>query len=157
MGADRWVFAARDKGKPIPKKEKRNGRKIVRTTDKGGRVIIRLNKHRSTKIVRHVKVKGEASPYDGNLAYWSERMGRHPECPKEVATLLKRQRGKCQHCGLHFRDGDLLEKDHVVAIVNGGDDKKNNKQLLHRHCHDTKTALDTIHRKTAEVTSEGNR
>ncbi len=30
-----------------------------------------LYQHASVEIVRHVKVKGKASPYDGNLTYWS--------------------------------------------------------------------------------------
>jgi RNA-directed DNA polymerase len=47
----------------------------------------------STPIVRHVKVKGESSPYDGNLVYWSKRRGESPELPPRVATLIKRQKG----------------------------------------------------------------
>jgi len=29
-------------------------------------------------------------PYDGDLLYWSARMGRHPELAPQVARLLKR-------------------------------------------------------------------
>ena len=28
--------------------------------------------------------------------------------PITKATLLKRQKGKCKHCGLSFKDGDIL-------------------------------------------------
>jgi len=38
-------------------------------------------------------------------------MGKHPESPKRVTTLLKIQKGKCSHCGLHFRDEDVMEVD----------------------------------------------
>jgi len=40
-----------------------------------------------------MKVKGDASPYDGNLVYWSSRMGKNLGVPKNVATLLKGQKG----------------------------------------------------------------
>ena len=34
------------------------------------------------------------------------------------------------------------EVDHIKPKSEGGDNSIKNKQLLHRHCHDTKTALD---------------
>jgi RNA-directed DNA polymerase len=101
-----------------------------------------LYRHEETPIRRHSKVQTQRSPYDGDWIYWSTRMGRHPQARKNVAKLLKRQGGKCAHCGLFFRDGDRLELDHVVPTVKGGNDKITNRQLLHRHCHDVKTALD---------------
>ncbi|MEO1375177.1 MAG: HNH endonuclease signature motif containing protein, partial [Cyanobacteria bacterium J06635_10] len=90
----------------------------------------------------HVKVKGESSPYDGNLVYWSTRMGKNPQIPTLVATLLKQQKGKCTHCGLYFRDSDVLEVDHIIPKSLGGKNEYKNLQLLHRHCHDIKTAND---------------
>ncbi|WP_324631540.1 group II intron maturase-specific domain-containing protein, partial [Phormidium sp. CCY1219] len=48
IGNRQWVFATRAESNPI-----------------------KLLNHADTPIVRHVKVKGEASPYDGNLKYWS--------------------------------------------------------------------------------------
>ncbi len=71
---------------------------------KTGEGEITLCKH--TEIIRQVKVKGTASPYDGNLTYWSTRLGKSPELSKRVATVLKRQKGKCQYCGLTFMDSD---------------------------------------------------
>jgi RNA-directed DNA polymerase len=63
---------------------------------------IRLLKHRETRIVRHIQVQGSRSPFDGDWVYWSSRMGKHPEAPTRVATLLKMQKGKCTHCGPDF-------------------------------------------------------
>jgi RNA-directed DNA polymerase len=103
---------------------------------------LKLIAHSETEIRRYVKVKGDASPYDGNWVYWSTRMGVHPEVSNRVATLLKRQKGKCSQCDNYFKDGDSLEVDHVVPKSKGGKDKYDNWQLLHRHCHDTKTASD---------------
>ena len=120
IGEDNWAFATRQEGKNP----------------------LRLLKHGETEIVRHVKVKGEASPYDGNLVYWSTRMGSNPEVPATVATLLKKQKGKCAHCKLHFTEESVLEVDHIIPKSKGGKDDYKNKQLLHRHCHDEKTARD---------------
>ena len=120
IGGDNWVFATR----------------------KEGLTSLRLLKHSATPIVRHVKVKGESSPYDGNLVYWSTRMGKNPEMPSKVSKLLKKQKGKCTHCGLFFRENDVLEVDHKIPKSQGGKDISDNLQLLHRHCHDTKTAND---------------
>lgn len=104
--------------------------------------FVEVLSHGYVPIKRHVKVKGEGSPYDGNLTYWSSRMGKHPEVPTRVATLLKKQKGKCTHCGLIFRDGDKLEVDHINPKSKGGKNSYGNLQLLHRHCHDIKTAED---------------
>ena len=120
IDGNNWVFATR--------KERTNP--------------LRLQRHGETPIVRHVKVKGESSPYDGNLVYWSTRMGNSPEMPNKVSKLLKRQKGKCTHCGLFFREDDVMEVDHRIPKAQGGKDSFENFDLLHRHCHDTKTALD---------------
>jgi RNA-directed DNA polymerase len=108
---------------------------------KGGNPLI-LQGHSAIPIVRHTKVKGEASPYDGDLAYWSARMGAHPEASAREAKLLKRQKGKCAYCGLTFRPRDLWEVDHIQPKSRGGKDTYDNLQLLHRHCHDLKSRYD---------------
>jgi RNA-directed DNA polymerase len=59
-------------------------------------------------------------------------MGKHPEAPTRVATLLKRQKGKCAYCGLFFQDGNLMEIDHKVPRSKGGKDSYDNLQLRER-------------------------
>ena len=91
-----------------------------------------------------MKVKGTASPYDGNLSYWAQRLKEHPMCGTRTGLLLKDQQGRCPSCGLHFKPGDLMEIDHKLPLHLGGEDRLSNLQLLHRHCHDRKTAtIDT--------------
>ena len=102
----------------------------------------RMLKHTETSIKRHIKVKGEKSPYDGDWAYWTKRMSNgYGGIPTKVASLMKRQKGKCAHCGQYFTSEDLWEIDHIQPKVNGGKDYHSNLQLLHRHCHDIKTRL----------------
>lgn len=120
IGGDNWVFATREEGL----------------------TPLRLLKHDNTPIVRHVKVKGESSPYDGNLVYWSTRMGNNPEMPNRTSKLLKKQKGKCTHCEMFFREDDVMEVDHIIPKSKDGKDDYKNYQLLHRHCHDKKTTND---------------
>jgi RNA-directed DNA polymerase len=102
--------------------------------------IQRLAVHHHTAIKRHIKVQSNRSPFDADWVYWSTRMGRHPQVNQRVALLLKRQRGKCAGCHLFFKDRDLLEIDHILPRSKGGQDEFKNLQLLHRHCHDVKSA-----------------
>ena len=101
-----------------------------------------LYNHSNTKIVRHIKVKNTQSPYDGDTVYWGKRIINHPELPKSICNFLKRQKGKCNWCGLSFKNGDIWEKDHIIARKAGGDNSLSNLQLLHLHCHDKKTKTD---------------
>ncbi len=121
IGDRNWVFASRTRETPS---------------------LTCLISHQDTEIKRFLKVKGDASPYDGNLVYWSSRQGKHPEMPKRTAFLLKKQKGKCNLCGLYFKDGDVIELDHIIPKSKGGKDEYKNWQLLHRHCHDKKTSID---------------
>jgi RNA-directed DNA polymerase len=105
---------------------------------------LRLVHHADMPIQRHVKVRGKASPYDGNLVYWAQRLRDHPLTSSRVALLLKRQEGRCTRCGLLFtdRDRDSIEVDHVIPRSRGGAHDPTNMQALHGHCHDEKTAED---------------
>lgn len=99
-----------------------------------------LRLHSQTKIQRQPKVKGNASPYEGDFSYWSQRLRYDPLLRTDKEILLRKQQGKCRGCGLHFRDGDILEVDHIHPRHLGGSNTLNNKCLLHRHCHDAKHA-----------------
>ena len=114
----------------------------VFATKEGDKFTSKLYGHQETKIARHVKVAGTRSPFDGDWIYWSSRMGKDPTVKKSTAKLLKKQKGKCNYCEMYFREDDVIEKDHIIPKTLGGKDTYNNIQLLHRHCHDVKTAQD---------------
>ena len=103
---------------------------------------LRLRFHHETPIKRQVKIQGARSPYDGDWMYWSTRTRHYPGVPTRVGTLLRRQQGRCPRCGLYCKAGDILEVDHIIPKAYGGKDGYDNWQLLHRHCHDEKTAED---------------
>jgi RNA-directed DNA polymerase len=103
---------------------------------------LRLVHHADTPIQRHVKVRGTASPFNGDLVYWSQRLRQHPLTVGRIAILLTRQRGRCAWCGSLFVDRTEMEVDHVRPRVLNGRTDLTNLQLLHRHCHDQKSVLD---------------
>ena len=101
-----------------------------------------LWKHAKVEIKRHTLVKSDKSPYDGDWVYWSTRRGKDIETPTRVAILLKKQKGKCPHCGQYFTSSDLLEVDHIIPRSKGGKNEYKNLQLLHASCHDEKSRHD---------------
>ena len=107
---------------------------------------IQLQHHTKTPIRRHTKVRGTKSPFDGDWPYWASRRSDYIGTPSRIASLLKRQHGKCAWCGLYFREEDLAEMDHRIPTARGGMHRAVNWQLIHRHCHDQKTAQDGSHR-----------
>jgi RNA-directed DNA polymerase len=90
--------------------------------------------HYDFKIRQYVKVKGTKSPFDGDFTYWASRMGKYPMLPTRVASLLKKQQGKCGDCKLFFKSEDVMEVHHIDGKRNNN--KAENLLLLHGHCHD---------------------
>ena len=92
------------------------------------------------KSKKHVKVQGSRSPYDGDYLYWSKRSMKYSSLPTRVTTLFVKQSGRCTICNKAFLPTDVMEVDHIQPKRLGGKDTYNNLQLLHRHCHVSKTA-----------------
>jgi len=113
-------------------------------------VILLNHESYSNPITSYVKVKGENSPFDGNDSYWGKRMLNYPGLSARVKLLLKRQNGYCKWCRSPFEFGDGWEVDHIIPLTAGGRDELKNLQLLHRHCHDRKTAQDRL-KKSVET------
>jgi RNA-directed DNA polymerase len=124
-------------------------RTSVFSTPKGAEI----RTHSKTAIQRHTKVRGQASPYDGNLLYWSQRLKTHPLMHEIKAKLLQKQKGKCRWCELQFTDGDVLEIDHIDRDHTHND--LSNKMLLHRHCHDERHARCVDADKINQLVSAG--
>ncbi|MFG6107714.1 group II intron reverse transcriptase/maturase [Leptothoe sp. EHU-05/26/07-4] len=94
----------------------------------------RLRYHRQTRFQRHIKVRANRSPYDGDWSYWGSRLRKYPGATPLKSFLLRSQEGKCRHCGLHFLPGVLIELHHLDG--NHDNHRRQNLALLHRHCHD---------------------
>lgn len=96
----------------------------------------RLAVHADIPIKRHVKVRGHASPYDGNLVYWANRLRDHPLTTSRTAILLRRQKGKCAHCRLLFTDADTTTIKQFAPPQWNGLTDLTRMRALHQHCRD---------------------
>jgi len=105
-------------------------------------------------ITKYVKVRGNASPFDGNYPYWAARLGESLEISPSQVKLLKRQKGKCALCETYFLPEDMIETDHIDPTRTAKRDRYDNLQLLHKHCHDKKTREDGVKYNDKETTSE---
>lgn len=92
------------------------------------------------KSKKHVKVKGEKSPFDNDYLYWAERSEKYSILPTRTRTLLSKQKFVCKSCNKKFTTFDKLEIDHIIPKAKGGKDTYDNLQVLHITCHQKKTA-----------------
>jgi len=104
----------------------------------------RLAYHHWTKIQRHTKVKGRASPFDGNLVYWATRLKDSPLTGSRLGKVLRIQKGQCPWCGLYLKEGDLVELDHFIPRRPpfNGPDTISTLRAYHHYCHHQKTKLE---------------
>lgn len=93
---------------------------------------------------QYVKIKGTASPYDGNHLYWAKRMEKYSGYSHSISRLIKRQYGRCTICQQPFLATDVIEIDHIVPRAKGGSSRFKNLQALHKHCHVQKSRQDNI-------------
>jgi RNA-directed DNA polymerase len=81
---------------------------------------------------KHINVKGEKSPYDGDVTYWSERKSKLYD--GLTSKALKRQNHSCASCGLKFVGDEKIHIHHVDKNHNNW--KQNNLVAIHESCHD---------------------
>ena len=122
VGSRNWVFA------------------VDANRNDGADGVLELYSLSSTRIVRHVKVKGEYNPYNPQDEMYGEnllqrRMLLKRRDFKEWATLYLRQEGRCAHCGFELDDVTGSHIHHVIRRVDGGSEALSNKRLLHPACH----------------------
>ncbi|NET09178.1 MAG: RNA-dependent DNA polymerase [Merismopedia sp. SIO2A8] len=80
---------------------------------------------------KHINVKGGKSPFDGDIAYWSERNSKLYY--GDTSKALKRQNHTCGHCGLKMLSEEKVHLHHVDG--NHKNWKQNNLLAVHESCH----------------------
>jgi group II intron reverse transcriptase/maturase len=80
---------------------------------------------------KYVNVKGNKSPYDGDISYWSERNSKLYD--GETSKALKRQNHTCGYCDLKMLSEEKVHLHHVDGNHNNW--KKNNLLAIHESCH----------------------
>ena len=80
---------------------------------------------------RFINVKGNKSPFDGDINYWAKRNSVLYE--GVTAKALRQQSHSCGHCKLKFLEKDKIELHHI----DGNHDNWDTKNLLavHNSCH----------------------
>ena len=99
-----------------------------------------LAKTTSTPIKRHVKIKGDANPYDPNWeSYYEKRLDVHMESTLKgkrwLSRLWKEQNGLCPVCQQKITKMTGWHSHHVQWRSKGGPNIAENRLLLHPNCH----------------------
>ena len=68
---------------------------------------------------------------------------------------MRRDDGLCRHCLEAGRVARATVVDHIVALMNGGDDSDDNKQCLCHACHEIKSRIDKGERQVTECAQDG--
>ena len=121
VGNNHWVFHGLRPGPDTPRED-------------------RLVKVAATPIRRHVKVRGDANPYDPAWErYFTARLGRqmaaHLRTNRQVLQLWREQQGRCPVCEQPITALTEWHNHHIVRRTSGGPDSAQNRVLLHPDCH----------------------
>ena len=97
----------------------------------------------------YVPVKGDASPYNGDTAYWAKRSPSLARAGDLHAAVLKKQKFKCTVCKKDFfyTEDILYHMDHTVRKASGGSNQLKNLQAIHKWCHESKTSVENSGKK----------
>ncbi len=93
-----------------------------------------------TQIRRHVKIKGDANPYDPAWeGYFEYRIGvkvaNNLRGQAKLLNLWRSQDGTCPVCGDKITEITGWHSHHIVWKSKGGNDTIANQVLLHPNCH----------------------
>jgi RNA-directed DNA polymerase len=107
---------------------------------KGGTHPICLLEAARVRIVRQVKIRGEANPYDPEWeGYFEERLFSKMQSTlagrEQIRYLWQGQQGRCPVCGQLLKEEEQWQVHHRVKRSHGGGDDLDNLELLHANCH----------------------
>jgi RNA-directed DNA polymerase len=125
VGSRNWAFAVEDREKLYP-----NGKPLV----------ISLFRASDTPIKRHIKIRGEANPFDPKFeTYFEERstskMRDNLKGNKRFLSLWLNQGGNCSICRQKITADMQWSLHRIACKVEGGNDNVSNLRLTHHHCH----------------------
>lgn len=92
------------------------------------------------KFKRHVKIKGEANPYDPTWELYFEqragiKMANNLKGRRQLLYLWREQNGLCPVCNRKITVLTGWHNHHIVRRTDGGSDRAENRVLLHPDCH----------------------
>ncbi len=134
-----WVFATNSK------------------TKDGETRIARLVTASDTEIQRHVKIRGEANPFDPKQeTYFEDRLGKKMKVSLtgkiKWLRLWWRQDKECPICQEKITEDTGWNVHHILPKSEGGGDNLSNLMMLHPNCH---RELHSQRTKTAKPAPQG--
>ena len=101
---------------------------------------VHLRAASDTQIIRHIKIKGEANPYDPEWeSYFERRIGlkvaNDLRGKNRLLNLWRAQNGICPVCKTKITEITGWHSHHIVWKSKGGNDTMANQVLLHPNCH----------------------
>ncbi|WP_365974658.1 group II intron maturase-specific domain-containing protein [Moorena sp. SIO4G3] len=115
----------------------------MKTAERKFRKQKSINRHESKRLLDkafpkvswkengHTMVKGTKSPYDGDLAYWSQRNSKLYD--NATSKALKKQNHSCGYCGLKLKGDESVHLHHIDG--NHDNWKPKNLMAVHQSCH----------------------
>ncbi|TIP70327.1 MAG: HNH endonuclease [Mesorhizobium sp.] len=74
---------------------------------------------------------------------WIGRTDNTKAPPRVCQRVFDRDKGICHFCGQQIQPGQAVETDHIIALINGGENREANLAPIHKKpCHTIKTAAD---------------
>jgi len=124
-GNRNWVFAAGD---------------TERFSPDGKQYVVSLFRAFNIPIRRHIKIRGEANPFDPKFeTYFEERMMLKMRDKlrgsKRLLNLWVNQGGNCPVCRQKITSDMNWRLHYIVRKVEGGSDSLSNLRLTHSNCH----------------------
>jgi len=104
-----------------------------------GKIVV-LRRAVETPIKRHVKIRGDANPFDpADECYFEERLERvwrnTHQGKEKMRIIWKRQQMCCPMCKQHITHETGWHIHHILERHKGGDDRLSNLVMLHPNCH----------------------
>ena len=101
---------------------------------------VRLFRAAQTPIKRHVKIQGEANPFDPAWeVYFEKRLGVKMESSlrgkRQLLALWKRQKGLCPHCHQRITKLTGWHNHHIASKMHGGTECAEQRVLIHPNRH----------------------
>jgi RNA-directed DNA polymerase len=103
----------------------------------------KMNRYQAEKLVKNafplisysenafIKVKGDISPFGGDIVYWSQRESKLYD--GITVRKLKKQKHACGYCGMRFMPGEDIHLHHIDGNHSNWKDK--NLVVVHQSCH----------------------
>lgn len=91
-----------------------------------------------------------------SVSEWIGKTDDHRAPPKVRDRIISRH-PCCHLCGQPIQTGQRWDLDHVIALINGGENRESNLRPAHTKCHKDKTARDVAEKaKVAAIRMRHN-